>query len=789
MATCGNYGGSYGGEGGAPTYSCHGPVYGSYNAPINLGSGGNATAGGGAVILNVTNALTVNGIITADATGTNNTGIGSGGSIYINAGSLIGAGTLSAQGLSTNNLPSGGGGGGRIAVIASTSSFSGSYQAYGGTGNPSTVNAAAGTIFIKTPGNTGTLIVDNASHPNAGGFYTKMSSADYSSSFDQIQLNHVAALWMPYPSTFTITSGGNVFGDGTADEFKLDGLLNSPAALTVSSYTLTISSYSTAPSATSLNIGYAGIFNLGGISQTPIANVSTITIQNNGMLTHWPNSTTALGEQHKLNLTLSSMTIQSGGSISVVGKGYAAANGPGIGSCSNYGGSYGGEGGAPTSNCRGSVYGSYSAPVNLGSGGVGLAGGGAVILNITNALTVSGSIVADATSGNAAGVGSGGSIYITAGSLVGAGTLSAQGDSCVFSPAGGGGGGRIAVIASTSGYSGSYQANGGTGSNGSIYNAGAGTIFIKTPANPHGNLIVDNASHTNGGGFYTKMLSADYSSSFDQVQLNHAGGLWLAYPSTFTISGNNFVVDGTAGDEFRPDGLLNTPAGLTVSSYTLTISSFSTVPSATSLTIGYAGTFNLGGTSQTPIANVSTITIQNNGVLTHWTNSTTALGEQHKLNLSLSSMTILAGGLVNVVGKGYSAANGPGIGSCGNYGGSYGGEGGDPTYSCRGPAYGSYSAPTNIGSGGNGSAGGGAVILNVTNALTVSGGIMADATSLPNSGIGSGGSIYINAGLLVGTGTLSAQGLSTVFGAAGGGGGGRIALIASTSGFSGNYQA
>ena len=308
-------------------------------------------------------------------------------------------------------------------MIGSTTGFVGTYAAYGGIGHDAggapAYWGAAGTIFIRAPGAVGTLIVDNNNNPlNAS--YTKMVPGDYTNSFDAVQLKRGANLWLPYSSTFSMAVA-NVSGDALADQFWIDGTLNSPAALAFSSFTLTISSFSTAPNATSLNIGPAGTFNLGGHTQSPIAGVSTVTIQSGGTLTHWANGSTAAGEFHKLTLALSSMTILAGGSINVTGMGYAAGNGPGIGTVSGnggYGGSYGGQG-DPAAGTNGPTYGLFSAPTNIGSGGAGSSGGGAVILTVTS-MTVNGSITANGVSNNGTtGEGSGGSIFITAGSLTG----------------------------------------------------------------------------------------------------------------------------------------------------------------------------------------------------------------------------------------------------------------------------------------------------------------------------------------------------------------------------------
>ena len=737
-------------------------AYGSYSAPSNIGSGGNTggTSGGGAVILNIASTLTVNGSILADGAAVNGQNTGSGGSIYITAGYLTGAGTLSAQG-GGNGGGARGGSGGRVAVIASTATYSGAYKVYGANG-PAGMIGAAGTLFIKTPGTTGTLIIDNTNLAASG--YSYIAAANYNSAFDGIQLNHQGRLDMTYPSTFTLTST-NVSGDGTG-ELRPDGLLTTPASLSISSYTLSISSFSSAPNLTYLDIGYAGTFNLGGSTQTPVVNLSSVTIESSGTLTHWANST---AEVHKLNLTLSSMTILSGGRINVTGQGYAAGNGPGA--CAS-GGSYGGD----ASGCSGLWYGSYLAPTNLGSGAISFptAGGGAAILNITNTLQVSGSILADggAASGNQ-NTGSGGSIYITAGTLSGAGTISAQGGNANSFQ--GGSGGRVSIIASTASYSGTYRVNGGTGTFTSTTNGAAGTLFIKTPGTT-GTLIIDNTNLLAVG--YSQLGAGNYNSAFDYVQLLHKGKLWIVAPSSFSFAASNVSADGT-GNEFRPDGILTTPASLTFSSYTLTVSSFSSASSLTYLDIGYGGIFNLGGNTQAPVVNLSSVTIESSGTLTHWANSTTGLGEVHKLNLTLSTMTVLSGGQVNVTGKGYAGGNGPG--TCGNSG-SYGGDGSG----CSGLSYGSYLAPINLGSGGS-TAGGGAVILNVTNTVAVSGSIVAEgATTGGNVNTGSGGSIYITAAALSGNGTLSAQGGNG--GGFQGGSGGRIAVIGSTGSYSGSYK-
>ena len=355
---CNFSGGSYGGGGGSES-GCSGPAYGSYNAPVNIGSGGGDSSGGGAVILNVTNNLTLNGSISAQGTSSGNSG--SGGSIFLTVSSLLGNGSLNASGGSNNR----GGSGGRIAVIGSTASFTGTWLAAGGTGG--SANGGPGTIFIQSPGKTGTLIVDNNNISSLQ--FANVPAGDYSSLatyFDLIQLNHMGGLWFAQPSTVTLTAT-DFLGDGTTGYLKVDGALNLPATYTMSGYGLMVSTL-TSLSVTSLTVGGSS----GAVITNPY-NGST--------------------EIYKTSFTVTNLTVASNGQINVLGRGYAANQGPGKPPCNFSGGGYGGGGGSE-SGCSGPAYGSYSAPVNIGSGGGDSSGGGAVILNVTNNLTLNGSISA-----------------------------------------------------------------------------------------------------------------------------------------------------------------------------------------------------------------------------------------------------------------------------------------------------------------------------------------------------------------------------------------------------------
>ena len=148
-------------------------AYGSMFEPETYGSSyvgsGNATSGGGVIRLEVTENLTVNGVVSANGTDWFNYGYtGAGGSIWITCKGLFrGSGVVSAGGGKlSNDYP---GGGGRIAVYAASDfvtskTFTGRIstvgQITGGTGGRG-MTTAPGTIVVKLDGeNTYSLLVD-----------------------------------------------------------------------------------------------------------------------------------------------------------------------------------------------------------------------------------------------------------------------------------------------------------------------------------------------------------------------------------------------------------------------------------------------------------------------------------------------------------------------------------------------------------------------------------------------------------------------------------------------------
>jgi hypothetical protein len=156
------------------------------------------------------------------------------------------------------------------------------------------------------------------------------------------------------------------------------------------------------------------------------------------------------------------------------------------------------------------------------------------------------------------------------------------------------------------------------------------------------------------------------------------------------------------------------------------------------------------------------------------------------LNVEVERLSVSAGGqftlgtgaVINVTGRGFAAVRGPGAGnnlqrswSLG-YGASHGGRGANSVSNPPAPCYGSFSSPTNLGSGAI-QAGGGAIRLAIQGNAILDGTISAlgaeGDTQRPGA---AGGSIWITASALSGSGLLDASG-SACYNA---GGGGRVAV-------------
>jgi hypothetical protein len=141
---------------------------------------------------------------------------------------------------------------------------------------------------------------------------------------------------------------------------------------------------------------------------------------------------------------------------------------------------------------------------------------------------------------------------------------------------------------------------------------------------------------------------------------------------------------------------------------------------------------------------------------------------------------------IDVTGRGFAFAKGPGAGAIGQRtqnpanarAGSHGGRGADVYGGTNGvpPCYGSPTRPETLGSGASNS-GGGNVRIRVGGEAVLEGAILARGVDSSQNSVGSGGSIYLEAPLFSGSGTLDARGGNGYWS----GGGGRVAVVATAS--------
>ncbi len=151
-------GGGHGGGGGSGTSGVGGGTYGVTNMPTAPGSGGGGNGGGGngggAVFIDVSRKVTIDGTINASGgNGSAQCGGGSGGSIFIACQAFQGAasGVLRADGGNGAHTSSGAGGGGRIAVAIGLT--------------------AAQLEYLIANGRAGSLTVSET-HPNYAGVFS-----------------------------------------------------------------------------------------------------------------------------------------------------------------------------------------------------------------------------------------------------------------------------------------------------------------------------------------------------------------------------------------------------------------------------------------------------------------------------------------------------------------------------------------------------------------------------------------------------------------------------------------
>lgn len=436
-----------------------------------------------------------------------------------------------------------------------------------------------------------------------------------------------------------------------------------------------------------------------------------LTVKTNGLLTCLPG-------QSALNLTvLSNVVIQPGGAIDVSAQGFPAGQGPGAGGASlHWGGGGGGHGGqgADADAPGGGGYDSIVAPMASGSGG----GNGY--------FSVGGS--------------GGGSIALSVGGALQVdGALKAEGEGGGYDYIEGGGG-------------------------------GGGSLFLSAPSVSGIGLISANGGSSPGigGGGGGGRIALYYVTNSFQGTLTAYGGAGLNRGGAGTV----FTIASTA-----TNGLTLIDNGGSPGGVTRLDTSFWPANTVFDLTVA-------GAANMVPDMPLTFDTV----LVTHGAIVSPDPAQGILQLVALEDIRVDPGSAFRADGLGYGPASGPGAGAnsldWGGGGGGYGGAGGAGYQGGGGGStYGSATQPMNLGSSGGfgyfsiGGPGGGVIRLSAGRILQVLGSVTANG--LPGSeylfgGGGAGGSIFLTAGILSGTGAISANGAAARQG--GGGGGGRVAL-------------
>ena len=483
--------------------------------------------------------------------------------------------------------------------------------------------------------------------------------------------------------------------------------------------------------------------------------------------------TSATAKRWCLNVSVGgAMTIASGTSVNVTGRGYGypSAN---AGASQAYGGYA--HGGVTT------PYGSITEPFDPGRGAlsqgdqkkkISAIGGGAVKLTVAGNLTVDGSIVALGTVDNnvVRSAGTGGSIWIVANQISGSGTIDASAcpksqlssDQAVST----GSGGRIALytqsplvfsIAKVSCNGTSYA---GTSWNSKTKVGGPGTIYVKDPTQDHGTLYVKQ--------------SRDISTIANK---------WTGTPVMGDLSLDAVVLSGNAQ--------LRIPEGTSLTLPSLSAVTTDSDAAGISGIICAGGTLDIGNGNQTlkekvafssptPFTFPANLTLESGARLGALNGIFSSAGGHFDTNFTV----IVAGNLAipsNAVAGATRCASILMSGTA-----TRGAHGGSSLYNSTTETN-AYDSILNPGMTGSstvyGFRAGGVFNLTVGGTLLLDGTISSDGSdtrgnnnTFDGAPAGSAGSLNLRLGALSGGGAITAQGGSGAYNYAGGAGGGRVAV-------------
>ncbi|MBI2384690.1 MAG: hypothetical protein HYV14_01630 [Elusimicrobia bacterium] len=833
-------GAGHGGAGGRGSSGAGGgAAYDNVTSPTDLGSGGGSSynsmaggAGGGAALITVGGAFSLNGVISAggnDGVRSPNdygSGGGAGGTVNITAATFNGTGSILANGGAGGaggNQRGGGGGGGRISIVVTGADNSNlNLQANGGTGGGSgAASGGAGVIALKTSGgaNYNLSIGDLNSAAQTG-----TAVAGSTLAFSTVTLNN---------SIVSFDAGSTV----NINNLIVAGAVNLTAAtLAFNGGTLEVKSGGTLRLSAQATSGGNLIVDGGGVFQQMNAvplNFVSINVLPGGSLTHAANNAF---RSAVLNLNVAGdFNLQAGATIAANSQGYAGgtSNGSGYGPGAGIyggdgsGGGHGGAGGRGSSGAGGgAAYDNTTSPTDLGSGGgssyngaVGGAGGGAVLIMVGGTFSLNGVINANGNDGvhspydYGSGGGAGGTVNITAATFNGTGSILANGGvggAGGNQRGGGGGGGRVSIVVTgADGSNLNLQANGGTSGGSGAANGGAGVIALKTTGGVNYSLSIGDLTSVPQTGSGVGGAAPVFSTvTLNNSIVNFDPGSNVTINSLVVVggavlSGHNLSFGSAVPIQVRSGSLKVTANQLTVPTGSpIEVQGGGSMAFAVAGNSGGALIVRNGGSFQQLNAQVlsfDSVLVERGGMLTHAPNSTT---RSSVLNLAVSgAFDLQAGATIALNGLGYAGgtANGSGYGpGAGIYGGDgsgagHGGAGGRGSSGAGGgAAYDNVTNPMDLGSGGGssynsmaGGAGGGAAMITVGGAFSLNGVINAggnDGVRSPydyGSGGGAGGTVNITAATFNGTGSILANGGAGGAGGnqrGGGGAGGRIAI-------------
>ena len=498
----GNSGGNPGDEAAAPAWP-------------GSGGGGNVFTvgghGGGAVRIDATGTVTVDGTINANAeTTVSREGGGAGGSVYITCAALEGAGLVTARGSdSTSTLYPGSGAGGRIAVI-----------------NVPAAQSNAAPVAVEFNAAAGTTRSDKTAYRGDMGSVYLPDTALLGAGLGNIQGRLEAV--PPFTAAGFTADGRSIgFADGITATITGDVVVGGALGrldIGGSSYGSYGAIYYRVNETSAPVVSVQGDLVLsnsaqayvyGSVTNTPPPDYGAL-VDVDGELrvdegaSLWVHSHPTNGGSPKFEL--GKLTVRTNGQLNANSRGYARGDGSGVPGRWGYGPGAGySEGGAgyggagyPKSGSGGATYGSSNAPVHAGSGGGsantisygrGAPGAGAIRLYVSDTTTLDAGALLTANGGNGpqspvvsdrkGGGGAGGTVYLRTRILIGdqGASLSANGGHGGVGNGGGGGGGRIAILRMFD-YSPTPLATSVIGGNGSLntvltpsHYGGTGTVY------------------------------------------------------------------------------------------------------------------------------------------------------------------------------------------------------------------------------------------------------------------------------------------------------------------------